>query len=122
MAARTRRHIIINIIITIIIITIGFRVLTRPGVGWQSSVLLSMGFGFVEYGSKDKAREALAVMNGVVLEGHALEVRATTSSVVDLLPGRQALAVEQERDRTDVPVQREALAGTQRRYLSCYTA
>lgn len=37
--------------------------------------ILSMGFGFVEFKSKEDAQTALATMAGYVLEGHKLEVR-----------------------------------------------
>lgn len=41
----------------------------RPG------ELLSMGFGFVEFSSKEEANTALAIMSGHVLEGHTLDIR-----------------------------------------------
>ncbi|KAH7027721.1 uncharacterized protein B0I36DRAFT_327733 [Microdochium trichocladiopsis] len=39
--------------------------------------ILSMGFGFVEFSRKDLAEAALAVLNGHVLQGHKLEVKAS---------------------------------------------
>jgi multiple RNA-binding domain-containing protein 1 len=41
----------------------------RPG------ELLSMGFGFLEFKSKQEAQAALAAMNGHVLEGYTLDIR-----------------------------------------------
>ncbi|EGR47415.1 uncharacterized protein TRIREDRAFT_79287 [Trichoderma reesei QM6a] len=38
---------------------------------------LSMGFGFVEFRSKDQAQAALKAMDGYVLDGHALGVKAS---------------------------------------------
>lgn len=38
---------------------------------------LSMGFGFVEFRTKDQAQAALKVMDGQVLEDHALAVKAS---------------------------------------------
>lgn len=38
---------------------------------------LSMGFGFVEFKSKNQAHEALKVMDGHVLDGHSLTVKAS---------------------------------------------
>ncbi|KAL2755063.1 hypothetical protein ACRALDRAFT_2020392 [Sodiomyces alcalophilus JCM 7366] len=43
----------------------------RPG------QVLSMGFGFVEFRSKEDAQAAVKVMNGFVLDGHALAVKAS---------------------------------------------
>lgn len=39
--------------------------------------ILSMGFGFVEFRTKEQAQAALKVMDGHVLEGHALAVKAS---------------------------------------------
>lgn len=39
--------------------------------------VLSMGFGFVEFGSKALAEAASSVLNGHVLQGHKLEVKAS---------------------------------------------
>lgn len=39
--------------------------------------ILSMGFGFVEFRTKEQAQAALKVMDGQVLEGHALAVKAS---------------------------------------------
>jgi multiple RNA-binding domain-containing protein 1 len=44
----------------------------RPG------EILSMGFGFVEFTSKDRAAAAIAAMNGSRLDGHELLVKAST--------------------------------------------
>jgi multiple RNA-binding domain-containing protein 1 len=38
---------------------------------------LSMGFGFVEFRTKSQAQEALKAMNGFVLNGHTLAVKAS---------------------------------------------
>lgn len=38
---------------------------------------LSMGFGFVEFRSKEQAQTALQTMDGFVLEGHTLSVKAS---------------------------------------------
>lgn len=35
----------------------------------------SMGYGFIEFGSKESAQKAVKMMNGRILEGHALEVK-----------------------------------------------
>lgn len=39
--------------------------------------ILSMGFGFVEFRSREQAQAALKVMDGYVLDGHALSVKAS---------------------------------------------
>ncbi|VUC38273.1 unnamed protein product [Clonostachys rosea] len=39
--------------------------------------VLSMGFGFVEFSTKSQAQDALKVMDGYVLEGHTLGVKAS---------------------------------------------
>jgi multiple RNA-binding domain-containing protein 1 len=39
--------------------------------------ILSMGFGFLEFQTKDQAQAALMAMNGHVLEGHKLDIRAS---------------------------------------------
>ncbi|KAL9089238.1 MAG: hypothetical protein Q9165_005806 [Trypethelium subeluteriae] len=39
--------------------------------------LLSMGFGFVEFGDQAKAQAALASMDGYDLDGHSLQIRAS---------------------------------------------
>ena len=38
---------------------------------------LSMGFGFVEFRSKDAAQAALAAMNGYTLDGHKLQIKSS---------------------------------------------
>jgi len=43
----------------------------------QPGRVLSMGFGFLEFISKDQARAALAAMDGYTLEGHALVIKAS---------------------------------------------
>ncbi|ROT42270.1 RNA-binding domain-containing protein [Sodiomyces alkalinus F11] len=43
----------------------------RPG------QVLSMGFGFVEFRTKEQAQAAVKAMNGFVLDGHALAVKAS---------------------------------------------
>lgn len=39
--------------------------------------VLSMGFGFLEFGTKEQAQVALAAMDGYRLEGHELSIRAS---------------------------------------------
>ena len=43
----------------------------------QPGRVLSMGFGFLEFASKEQARAALAAMDGYTLEGHALVIKAS---------------------------------------------
>jgi multiple RNA-binding domain-containing protein 1 len=50
------------------------KVKTKPDPKHPGEVL-SMGFGFLEFHSKDDAQAALASMNGFVLEEHKLDVR-----------------------------------------------
>lgn len=53
--------------------------------------LLSMGFGFVHFRSKPQAEAALKVMNGFILDGHTLGVKAS----------HQGLDAAEERRRED---------------------
>jgi multiple RNA-binding domain-containing protein 1 len=43
--------------------------------------ILSMGFGFVEFRSKDQAQAALSTMNGYDLDGHKLVIKASHRGV-----------------------------------------
>ncbi|KAF2401768.1 RNA-binding domain-containing protein [Trichodelitschia bisporula] len=43
--------------------------------------ILSMGFGFLEFRTKQQAQAALAAMDGCVLEGHKLEIRASQKAL-----------------------------------------
>lgn len=54
--------------------------------------ILSMGFGFVEFRSKEQAQSALKVMDGYVLDGHVLSVKAS----------HKGLDAAEERRREDV--------------------
>jgi len=54
--------------------------------------ILSMGFGFVEFRSKEQAQAALKVMDGYVLDGHVLSVKAS----------HKGLDAAEERRREDV--------------------
>lgn len=54
--------------------------------------MLSMGFGFVEFRSKEQAQAALKVMDGYVLDGHVLSVKAS----------HKGLDAAEERRREDV--------------------
>jgi multiple RNA-binding domain-containing protein 1 len=54
--------------------------------------ILSMGFGFVEFRSKEQAQAALKVMDGYVLDGHVLAVKAS----------HKGLDAAEERRREDV--------------------
>ncbi|CAB9515765.1 Multiple RNA-binding domain-containing protein 1 [Seminavis robusta] len=42
---------------------------------------LSMGFGFVEFGSQEGAKKALTQLQGTILDGHALELKPSTKSL-----------------------------------------
>jgi multiple RNA-binding domain-containing protein 1 len=57
-----------------------------------------MGFGFLEFSSKEKAQAALSAMNGYVLDGHKLDIRAS----------QKALDAAEERRKED---KSKALAG-----------
>lgn len=52
------------------------RVKTKPDPK-KPGQLLSMGFGFLEFRSKEQAQAALAVMDGYKLDGHDLLIRAS---------------------------------------------
>ncbi|KAB5549932.1 RNA recognition domain-containing protein [Coniochaeta sp. 2T2.1] len=54
--------------------------------------ILSMGFGFVEFRSKEQAQDAFKVMDGYVLDGHVLSVKAS----------HKGLDAAEERRREDV--------------------
>jgi multiple RNA-binding domain-containing protein 1 len=43
--------------------------------------ILSMGFGFLEFRTKEQAQAALAAMNGYTLEGHKLDIRASQKAL-----------------------------------------
>ncbi|KAF2435602.1 putative pre-rRNA processing protein Mrd1 [Tothia fuscella] len=43
--------------------------------------ILSMGFGFLEFRTKEQAQAALAAMNGYSLEAHKLDIRASQKSL-----------------------------------------
>lgn len=43
--------------------------------------ILSMGFGFAEFRSKDQAHAATLALNGQVLDGHKLEIKESKSSL-----------------------------------------
>lgn len=58
---------------------------------------LSMGFGFVEFRTKENARTALAAMNGYALDGYRLEIK----------PSQKAMDAAEERRKED---QAKALA------------
>jgi multiple RNA-binding domain-containing protein 1 len=60
--------------------------------------ILSMGFGFLEFRTKEQAQAALMAMNGHVLEGHKLDIRAS----------QKALDVAEERRKEE---KSKALAG-----------
>jgi multiple RNA-binding domain-containing protein 1 len=53
---------------------ISAKVTTKPDPKHPGEIL-SMGFGFLEFRSKNDAQAALAAMNGYALEGHKLDVR-----------------------------------------------
>jgi multiple RNA-binding domain-containing protein 1 len=42
---------------------------------------LSMGYGFVEFGSKESAREILKKLQGALLDGHALQIKPSSSKL-----------------------------------------
>jgi multiple RNA-binding domain-containing protein 1 len=50
------------------------KVKTKPDPKHPSQTL-SMGFGFVEFGTKHAAQSALATLDGFILEGHKLDVK-----------------------------------------------
>jgi len=56
------------------------KVKTKPDPKKQGQIL-SMGFGFLEFGSKDHAQAALSAMDGYKLDGHELLIRASHKSI-----------------------------------------
>ena len=56
------------------------RVKTKPNHKRPGQVL-SMGFGFLEFRSKDQAQAALAAMDGYKLDGHDLLIRASHKAI-----------------------------------------
>ncbi|KAJ1542249.1 Multiple RNA-binding domain-containing protein 1 [Nowakowskiella sp. JEL0078] len=55
------------------------RIATKPDPKNPGSKL-SMGFGFVEFNSKEEAKNALIALQGFVLDGHALALKFSTST------------------------------------------
>ncbi|KAI9872980.1 MAG: Multiple RNA-binding domain-containing protein 1 [Pleopsidium flavum] len=56
------------------------RVKTKPDPK-KAGGILSMGFGFLEFGTKQQAQTALAAMNGYKLDGHELLIRASHKAI-----------------------------------------
>jgi len=56
------------------------RVKTKPDLK-KPGQLLSMGFGFVEFRTKENARSALSAMDGFKLDGHDLLIRASHKAI-----------------------------------------
>lgn len=52
------------------------RVKTRPDPKHEGQ-MLSMGFGFLEFHTNDQARAAFLAMNGYLLDGHELQIKAS---------------------------------------------
>jgi multiple RNA-binding domain-containing protein 1 len=63
------------------------RVKTKPDPK-KSGHILSMGFGFLEFRTKEQAKAALAAMNGYDLDGHRLVIRAS-HKIVDAAEERR---------------------------------
>lgn len=76
------------------------RVKTKPDPK-RPGQTLSMGFGFIEFKSKEDAQAALAAMNGYSLDGHALVLRAS----------HKALDAAEERRKED-SAKKQAARGT----------
>jgi len=73
------------------------RVKTKPDPK-KPGQTLSMGFGFLEFRSKEHAKAALAAINGYVLDGYKLDIK----------PSQKALDAAEERRKED---RAKALAG-----------
>ncbi|KAJ3092773.1 hypothetical protein HK102_003036 [Quaeritorhiza haematococci] len=54
------------------------RIVTKPDA--KTGMRLSMGFGFLEFGSKDSAMRALKSMQGFKLDGHALQLKFSNAA------------------------------------------
>lgn len=53
---------------------------------------LSMGFGFLEFKSTTEAREALKVIQGTMLEGHVLQCKMSSGSLITSQKKRDSIA------------------------------
>ena len=69
---------------------ISARVKTKPDPK-KPGQILSMGFGFIAFKTKENAQTALAAMNGHVLDGYKLEIR----------PSQKAMDAAEERRKED---------------------
>lgn len=67
----------------------------------QNNIPLSMGFGFIEFESKEGLNAALDKMNGVILDGHRLEIKRQQSSQAskDALANKKALLKRRRVDK-----------------------
>jgi len=74
------------------------RVKTKPDPKKPASTL-SMGFGFLEFRSKEQARAALAAMDGYNLDGHALVIKASHKGLDAAAERRKEDQAKKNRDR-----------------------
>jgi multiple RNA-binding domain-containing protein 1 len=74
------------------------RIKTKPNLK-EPGRTLSMGFGFLEFRSKEQAKAALAAMDGQTLDGHALVIKASHKGLDAAEERRKEDQAKKNRDR-----------------------
>ena len=88
----------------------------RPG------QVLSMGFGFVEFKSKDQATVAITAMNGYKLEGHELLVKASTKVTDAAEETRRADKAKKSEKKTKIIIKNLPFEATKKDIRSLFGA
>jgi multiple RNA-binding domain-containing protein 1 len=76
---------------------------------------LSLGYGFVEFGSQDSCREVLKSLQGTILDGHALEISPSSSN--QQASSSPALAKDKPKQPTKLIVRNVPFQATRKELL-----
>ena len=88
----------------------------------KGDVLLSMGFGFAEFNSTENATAAIKLLNGSVLDGHAMEVKPTDKRISRSAAVKRPLENTEGEKHTKIIVRNVAFQATLHEIKALFSA